>query len=200
MKGLPIRIIYTLWLFAIGTGFVMILNYENTSGSVGTAPTQWLSGTQIGLDRDHDTLIMFAHPKCPCTRASLEELNRLLAKGNGRIAAYVFFFKPHGYPEDWTRTALWRSAEAIPGVRVREDVDDVLSRKFGAETSGYVLLYNPQGQLLFRGGITGSRGHAGDNEGEDAVIALANGQKTSVTHTPVYGCSLMDEGQPRASQ
>ena len=194
MKALPIRIcIYTLWLCAVGTGLVMILDYENASGSAGTAPAHWLSGTQIPIDHNRDTLIMFAHPRCPCTRASLEELNHLLARSNGRIAAYVFFFSPPGYPADWTRTDLWWSAAAIPGVTVQEDVDDALARKFGAETSGYILLYNPHGQLLFRGGITGSRGHAGDNVGEDAIISLATGQTTSVTQTPVYGCPLMNK-------
>lgn len=178
----------------------MILDYENASGSAGPAPGLWLSGTQIPLDRNRDTLIMFAHPRCPCTRASLGELNRLLAQSNGRIAAHVFFFRPPGYPDDWTRTDLWRSAAAIPGVTVQDDVDDALARKFGAETSGYVLLYDPHGKLLFRGGITGSRGHAGDNVGETAIISLAMGQSTAVTNTPVYGCSLMNECQPEASQ
>lgn len=185
--------VYSLWLFAIGTGIVIILDYENTSGSTGNALRQWVSGTPIPLDPDRDTLIMFAHPRCPCTRASLGELNRLLAQSNGRIAAHVLFFRPPNYPADWPHTELWKSAAAIPGVTVQEDIDDALARKFGAETSGYVLLYNPHGQLLFRGGITGSRGHAGDNPGESAVISLALGKPASVTQTPVYGCSLLTE-------
>jgi hypothetical protein len=184
---------YALWLSAIGTGIVMVLDYENASGSVGNSPKQWISGTSIPLDPAHDTLIMFAHPRCPCTRASLGELNRLLAQSNGRITAHVLFFRPPNYPADWTRTELWRTAAAIPGVMVQDDINDAVARKFGAETSGYVLFYNPQGQLLFRGGITGSRGHAGDNLGESAIISLAMGKPANVTQTPVYGCSLLSE-------
>ena len=178
---------------AIGTGIVMVLDYENASGSAGNAPQHWLSGTSIPLDPTRDTLIMFAHPRCPCTRASLGELNRLLAQSNGRIAAHVLFFRPPNFPADWTHTELRRTATAIPGVTVQDDVDDAVARKFGAETSGYVLLYNPGGELLFRGGITGSRGHAGDNAGESAIISLAMGKTASVTQTPVYGCSLLNE-------
>jgi hypothetical protein len=184
---------YALWLFAIGAGIIVVLDYENASGSAASAPSQWISGTSIPLDSTRDTLIMFAHPRCPCTRASLGELNRLLAQGGGRIAAHVLFFRPPNYPADWTHTELWRTAAAIPGVTVRDDADDALARKFGAETSGYVLFYNPRGQLLFRGGITGSRGHAGDNAGENAIISLALGKPAVVTQTPVYGCSLLDE-------
>jgi hypothetical protein len=183
---------YTLWLFAIGTGIVFILNYENASGAAGSTPEHWVSGTSIPLDPKHDTLIMFAHPRCPCTVASVDELNRLLARCDGNISTHVFFFRPKGSPEDWTHTHLRQNVAAIPGVTVQDDVDDVLAQKFGAETSGYVLLYNPQGELLFRGGITGSRGHEGDNAGESSIALLVAGQNASVTQTPVYGCSLVN--------
>ncbi|HEY1661433.1 MAG TPA: hypothetical protein VGI03_03355 [Verrucomicrobiae bacterium] len=193
MSSFPIRTaIYVLWLMAIGTGITVTLSFENSSGSSGAAPGNWPAGTNLTLDSTRDTLIMFAHPRCPCTRASLDELNRLLARCGGHVAAHVLFFKPSGFPVDWTRTDLWRSAAAIPGVTVQDDVDDAFARKFGAETSGYVLLFNPRGQLLFRGGITGSRGHAGDNVGESAIISLGAGQSPGVEQTPVYGCSLLN--------
>jgi hypothetical protein len=147
------------------------------------------------LDQKHDTLIMFAHPQCPCSRASIEELNRLLARSHGNVAAQVWFFKPAGFPADWTRSDLWRSAAAIPGVTVHDDPDGAQARLFGAETSGYVLLYDPRGQLRFKGGITGSRGHAGDNDGEDAIVSLLAGQQVNLKQTPVYGCSLLGKCQ-----
>ncbi len=191
--------LYTLWLFAMGAGIVMVLDYENASGSAAGAPSQWISGTSIPLDPTRDTLIMFVHPRCPCTRASLGELNRLLAQSDGRIAAHVLFFRPPNYPANWTHTELWQTAAAIPGVTVQEDMNDAVARKFGAETSGYVLFYNPRGQLLFRGGITDGRGHAGDNAGESAIISLALGKSTAVTQTPVYGCSLLEETNSQAT-
>src|SRR5208282_2963125 len=122
---------------------------------------------------------------------SLEELNRLLAQCRGQVAAHVVFFKPEIFSNDWVQTDLWRSAKAIPGVTVHEDSDGTQARRFGAETSGYVLLYDINGQLLFKGGITGSRGHAGDNAGENAVSSLLAGQAVSLRQTPVYGCSLL---------
>ena len=120
----------------------------------------------------------------------MEELNRVMAQVHGNLAAQVYFFKPHGYPEDWVKTDLWRSAAAIPGVSVHEDIDGIQARLFGAETSGYVLLYDTHARLLFSGGITGSRGHAGDNAGEDTIVSLAAGQAAGLNQTPVYGCSL----------
>src|ERR1700722_18336657 len=140
------------WLLAAGIGFVWILNYQSTSGAAGIAPEHWPTGTQITLDSKRDTLIMFAHPQCPCTRASMEELNRLLARCHDKVAVQVWFFKPTGFPADWTRSSLWQSAAAIPGVTVHDDPDGAQARLFGAETSGFVLLYDSRGQLRFKGG------------------------------------------------
>jgi hypothetical protein len=171
----------------------MVLKYENTSGAVGTTLGHWPSVSQITLDPKHDTLVLFAHPKCPCTRATIGELNRIMTQCNGQLVAHVLFLQPSGFTTDWVHSGLWTTASAIPGVTVQVDPEDSIGQKFGAETSGYVLLYNPAGQLLFSGGITGSRGHAGDNAGEDSIIALVNGQNSGVTHTLVYGCSLLNE-------
>jgi len=184
-------ILSVLWLVAAGTGFAWILNYQNSSGAAGPALEQWPLGTQIALNSKQDTLVMFAHPQCPCTGASLEELNRLLARSEGSVAAQVWFFKPDSFSDGWAHSDLWKSAGAIPGVTVREDVNGAQARLFGAETSGYVLLFDTHGRMLFKGGITGSRGHAGDNAGENAIIALLKGQTAGLDHTPVYGCSLL---------
>jgi len=88
---------------------------------------------------------------------------------------------------------LWRSATAIPSVTVHEDPDGAQARLFGAETSGDVLLYDMRGQLMFQGGITGSRGHVGDNAGESSIISFLAGRETGLKKTPVYGCSLLNE-------
>jgi hypothetical protein len=182
-----------LWLFAAAIGIALISIYQTTAGGAGATPQVWPRQSQIAFDSKRDTLIMFAHPHCSCTRASIEELNRVLAQNSGQVAAHVFFFKPEKFTRDWIQTDLWRSATAIPGVTVHEDLNGEQARQFGAETSGYVLLYDRHGQLLFKGGITGSRGHAGDNAGEETISAFLGGQKTGLKETPVYGCELMDK-------
>jgi hypothetical protein len=192
--------VFLAWLVMAGAGFVILANYQNSQGSVGPTPSGWPLKADVVLDKKLNTLIMFAHPQCPCTRASLEELNRLLARCHDSVAAQVWFFKPAGFPAGWTQSSLWRSASAIPGVTVHDDPDGAQGRLFGAETSGFVLLYNPHGQLRFKGGITGSRGHAGDNAGEEAIVSLLAGQQVNLRQTPVYGCSLVGECQAPPQQ
>lgn len=193
IRFIPMRIVLSaVWLLAIGAGIALMLNYENTSGAEGITSEHWPAKAQIPLDPRRDTLVMFAHPKCPCTRASMDELSSLMEKCGGKVAAHVLFLKPKNFTEDWVESGLWKRAAAIPNVTVQADPEGLTAQRFGAETSGYVLLYSPNGQLLFSGGITGSRGHAGDNAGEDAIVELATGQNPGITHTMVYGCSLLD--------
>jgi hypothetical protein len=195
-KPKALRIYFcVLWLLAIGAGFAVIWNYQTNRGNVGDTPKHWPSQSEIVLDQRRNTLVMFAHPQCPCTRASVEELNRLLAQCAGSVAAQVWFTKPGRFSGDWTLSSLWRSVAAIPTVTVHEDSRGVQAALFGAETSGYVVLYDIHGKLLFHGGITASRGHAGDNAGEQALISLITKQKVELSQAPVYGCSLIGNSQ-----
>jgi hypothetical protein len=99
---------------------------------------------------------------------------------------------PKGSSDNWLHTDLWRSAESIPGVIVQADEDGNEAANFQATTSGQVVLYDAGGKLLFRGGITSSRGHYGDNTGLSAILKLLNNEPASTHETPVFGCSLID--------
>jgi hypothetical protein len=50
---------------------------------------------------------------------------------------------------------------------------------------------------VFKGGITSSRGHSGDNLGRDAVIDLVTSGVASASSAPVFGCSLQNALGPR---
>jgi hypothetical protein len=137
------------------------------------------------------TLVVFAHPHCPCSRATVEELALIIARCRGKVEAFVFFYIPRSEKANWARTDLWRSAAIIPGVRPMEDPDGNEARRFGAATSGQTLLYDRNGRLLFNGGITASRGHMGANDGWDAIVSLLETGTAKHKTTPVFGCSLL---------
>lgn len=181
-----------LWLAGIVTSMAFIIQYSSAPGSTGATPVRWPAGSQIAPDASRPTLIMFVHPRCPCTRASIGELDRLVADCEGRFNAQVWFIKPAGTQKDWSDTDLWQQAAAIPGVTVHCDNEGVEARRFQAETSGQTVLYSQDGRLLFHGGITLSRGHAGDNPGRSALEALLTQSATNQAETPVFGCSLFE--------
>ena len=124
----------------------------------------------------------------------MEELERLETDCAGQFQAQVWFLQPEGKDLDWVKAELWRTASAMPGVTVHVDRDGAEARRFHAETSGETVLYNTGGRLLFKGGITLSRGHIGDNPGEDSIAeALKTGAPAS-KNTPTFGCPLFGEG------
>jgi hypothetical protein len=133
---------------------------------------------------------MFAHPKCPCTHASLDELAALMAESRGRVSARVCFFQPANSGADWRETSLWKEAAAISGVIVFPDEAGREAARFGVETSGDIVLYDPGGRLAFHGGITVARGRAGESAGRAVLAGLLAGNTPSRTTTPVYGCPL----------
>jgi len=168
----------------------VLAHYELTPGDPGSPSEHWPDSSRLVRGLDQMTLVMVAHPQCPCARASIEELARVMALCQGRVEAHVVFVVPDTFDDDWAKTDLWSAAQIIPGVRVLADHSGLEATTFGATTSGYTLLYNAEGKLVFSGGITGSRGHSGDNAGQSRVIALVNGNATETTAGFVFGCSL----------
>jgi len=181
-----------LWAALVASGLWWLLNYENAPGRAAMAPAQWPVTSRLQLAPDQATLVMVAHPHCPCTRASIGQLGSIMAHTQGHLRAYVLFITPHDAADDWEQTDLWHSAARIPGVSVVKDTESTEARLFHAATSGQTVLYNSQGRLLFSGGITGSRGHFGDNPGQSSVVAIVNAELPDRTETSVFGCPLFN--------
>jgi hypothetical protein len=125
------------------------------------------------------TLTMFVHPHCPCSRPALAELKRLVAARDPvPLTAEVVFVRPSGVPGGWERGRNWDAA-LHPGV-ARRPADGEEARRAGAVGSGHVLLADPSGRVVFRGGLR-----------PDAVRAWVAGEPAPAT-APVVGCSLLD--------
>jgi hypothetical protein len=179
-----------LWLLAIGFGMFVLLKHANSPSKLSHSPELWPKTSKLSLAKDKPTLVLFSHPKCPCTRATIGELASLMAHCQNRLQTYVLFTRPKNFPEKWEQTDIWESAKLIPGVSVISDPEGQEASLFQAITSGQVVVYNPNGNLVFSGGITSARGHFGDNIGRQTVIAIANKGSVPQPTTPVFGCSL----------
>jgi hypothetical protein len=186
------------WSVALVAGLRTLMSYESSPGAVGDVRQHWPVASKIPAPNERPVLVMLAHPQCPCTRASMDELAKIMAHVQGKVTAYVLFLKPQCAPAAWENSDLRRSAARIPGVTVLSDVDGTEAQRFGAETSGHTFLYDRSGALLFSGGITQSRGHAGDNAGENAIVSLISDHQSQLAKTFVFGCSLVDRQQKGA--
>jgi hypothetical protein len=184
-----------VWLTAAVAGLWVLWSYENTPGDAATSGQRWPVETPIARALDRPTLILLAHPQCTCTRASLAELAEVLGRARMTPKTYVLFLKPSQFFDGWEKTDLWRTAAALPNVTVLRDDDGVEAARFGAVTSGQTLLYDAAGELVFSGGVTGARGHAGDNAGRAALIALLDRKTPARRATSVFGCSLLGRSE-----
>lgn len=179
-----------VWLLMVIAAMVCLAAYTHRPGNVEAAPRMWPADSNIPFAGHRPALILLAHPRCPCTRATIGELELLMARAHERLEAHVLFVRPAGTAESWAETDLWRTASAIPGVTVHRDDGGVEMQRFRTAISGETLLYGSDGQLLFHGGITSSRGHAGDNRGRSAILAVLERKSGAEPATPVFGCPL----------
>jgi hypothetical protein len=177
-----------VWMACVAWGLSIVWAYENRPGVAAHAPARWPAASALAAATDRPTLVFLAHPKCPCTRAGIDELAQVLARSANAPKTYILFLKPTGF-DAWEHTDLWKKAAALPNVTLRLDSDGVEARRFGVETSGQTLLYD-RGALVFSGGITGARGHAGDNAGESALVELLTHGTADRHGSNVFGCPL----------
>jgi hypothetical protein len=194
-KGLTVVIAAViLWIPAVGVGVGVLLRYSNTPGRSAAPPSDWPHSASLRRVPGQSTLLVFAHPQCPCSRATIGELALIVAHSRVKFNPYVLVYAPRAMDKSWVRSELWNDAAAIPGVHVISDQDGWEMRRFGASTSGQTLLYDSAGHLLFSGGITAARGHFGDNTGVDAVESMLEHRPATRHTTPVFGCSLIGLG------
>src|SRR6266850_2968687 len=143
-----------IWFAAFAGGSLMFVRFEFTPGDETRAPLVWPNDSSLALRPDGMTLVLFAHPHCVCTRASLDELQVVLSHHSRPLSAQVVFVQLPDFTDDEMRDESWEQAGRIPGLERRIDKGGVEARRFGALVSGYTVLYDAAGKLLFEGGVT----------------------------------------------
>lgn len=167
----------------------MLLRHDFTPGqSSGKVPERWPNDTALVKRPGLPMLVMAVHPNCPCSRASIEQLERIASQEEHPVQVVALFLDSPAREA----SATWKSVANNPDIQAVVDERGAFAERFGAITSGEVLLYDAEGQLRFHGGLTPSRGHSGPGRGVEAVLALAAGQQIAFSSTPTFGCSLLE--------
>jgi hypothetical protein len=171
------------------TGGALALTANAGRGSVAEkVPASWVENPYVTRASDRATVLVFVHPRCPCSRATLRELERDLVSG-APSEVHVFFVQPRGAAAGFEQGPLWDQATSIKGVKVHVDAGGAFAAQLGAVLSGHVLVFAPNGARTFSGGITPARAHEGESAARQAfVAALSNDSRQLVTTT--FGCPL----------
>ena len=181
-----------LWSAAVIAGVQRIWSYKGTPGVQASAPAIWPGSSLLDVDRERATLMMFVHPLCVCTKASLGELREALDATGRSAAVWIVLLSPQGIAQAWDETNIAQIAQRVPEATIVTDVTGVEADRFGASTSGHVVVYDRAGGLAFSGGITGARGHIGDNAGRRGLMVALRGGDAHAHEHPIFGCGLDD--------
>lgn len=188
---------FLIWILLMAAGAGALARYDFKGSTPLEHPDRWPENNSLQRDAERPMLVFFLHPRCPCSVASLAQLERVLSRA--RYRAYVVVVRPVGVPEHWERGANLDAARQLPDTSVIIDDGGELARRFGALDSGTVLAFDREGIRRFSGGITVSRGHQGDSQGSLALVDIGMGLKARVSEMPVFGCSLLGPDGNRSS-
>ncbi len=182
------------WAVATTAGFFSLWRYKAAAAAPSEtgAPALWPASSRLRPATDRATLVLFAHPRCACTHATVTELAHLMAREHERVEARVAVVRPAEVPADWDDTELVARAAAIPGASVSRDEGGVEAARFGVKASGHVVVYDRGGRRLFSGGITSSRGHEGESFGSLRIHSLLTTGTADRADAPVFGCAFDD--------
>lgn len=186
----------SVWVLLLAGGSGYLAAHSARAGSAGATPDVWPAGVDRAGGRW--TVVLAAHPRCPCTRASASELIGALAEATEPYELIVLAYTPAGDP-DFSHSGVVRRLSEISHAVVVDDIDGRTAGAFGAMTSGHAAVFDPAGTLRFTGGLTPSRAHEGPNTGSAAVRALLRGEAAPAVVAPVYGCPLNNETRSDAT-
>lgn len=178
------------WVGLCLASLMPLWTYQNQDGELSRLKEQWPASSQLRFSTQQPTLLMFVHPRCPCSRASMGEFARMMERLNGHVSARILFYAPESESQDWHQTDMWKTAMEIEGTSISADTNGKEATIFDVHVSGQTFLFDQQGELLFQGGLTVSRGHEGLSSGRMAVESLALSRPSAITSHAVYGCSL----------
>jgi thiol-disulfide isomerase/thioredoxin len=140
------------------------------------------------------TVVAFWCNHCPYVKAYEDRFVALAAdvipQGIGVIA--VNANDPEAYPEDNLANMKQRAAEKNYSFPYVVDADSALARRFGAEKTPHIFVFDAAGKLVYVGAIDDSTDAAKVEKTylRDVLQALIDGTAIPLRETRAFGCSI----------
>jgi hypothetical protein len=188
--------VIVLWVTAVVVGWWFIEDYSFSENPPLThrPVDRWPSQTALTRQQGRPTMLLFLHPKCPCSRATLHELERLLTSTSGKavraVDLIVVATVPEFPDESWLRSETVERVGQLANARLFIDPNGTEAARFGAVTSGLVMYFDAEGTTQYSGGITMARGHEGPSVGGECVTKILRGETAVAHEMPAFGCRL----------
>ena len=179
-----------LWGLLIATGLLWMTAFSMSPGLEADPLLERPAQSMVFFSEDVPTLVLFLHPRCPCTQPTMGALKKLISRKHDMVVQPVFYL-PGTMEDSWARADYWDRVIALGAHQPMIDVDGAFAKKFHVTTSGHAILFSVDGSVLYSGGITGGRVHEGDNMGLTKLNRVLDGVPVEDPRFPVYGCSIV---------
>ena len=180
-----------IWAATVAAMYQSIGRFETTPGREAAALASWPVKSRITPARGRWTLVMLMHPHCGCTRASIEELERIIEMSGASMQTNVLVYRPAEFQSGWEKTDVLEAA--MRSSREPGSLSTLMVRRLvssAASLPARPIFMTPEGKLRFSGGITSLRGHAGINRGSMDIVDIVHAKATQSAH-PVFGCAIV---------
>jgi hypothetical protein len=189
--------VVTLWSVLLFGGLALFSIDQSRQGTRGTIPARWPGASRIHRAAGQPTLLVFLHPNCPCSIATVHSLQRSLRALRPEARPKTVFVVRPAVRDDWRARQLLATAAETPNGSFFQDDGEKEIARFGADVSGHLLLYGPAGALLFDGGVTPERGQEAESMASDRFQQVLTGMPRSPVRTAVFGCGLQSHRSAR---
>lgn len=181
-----------LWIFVILAGVSALARFAYVPGDAANAPKSWPILTRLPAPANRPEILVFLHPKCGCSQATLRNLETMLPE-IGEKAVVKLVLNDLGDPKLLEESRAFSTAKTLKNITLVVDHNGFETNAFEVKTSGQVMLYDESGRLVFAGGLTPFRGHEGVSEGELSIVKWLNQRDMTWKTTSVFGCAMKEK-------
>src|SRR3954470_1075599 len=117
-------LVLLVWLGLIAAGYAWLLRYGFAPGRIASAPKIVPPSVAPSNYAGHAQIFLALHPRCPCSRATVKELAKILSRIPETINTTVLLYKPANEGESWLQSSL---LDECVNCRVLSDPDGRLA-------------------------------------------------------------------------
>ena len=195
-------------LLALGGVASAVLVAREIAWSVTAGPGDgvagWPPSSRLPLPDSAPWALVFLHPQCSCSAATLEAVARLVGLCEDRIDWTLVVRADSEDPGFAARGGLTRRisrlVEGLHNVDRFVDENGREAGRFGVGTSGHTFLFAAGTyELIAQGGLTPTRGHFGETSMWGAICRSAGVSRSEAERraaldgtldSPVFGCEI----------
>ncbi len=191
VSKIKVSMLLMIFLVICG-GFAILSDYSGRPAAASDSVVRRWPNTVAEHESRNATVAIFYHPHCPCTRATIRCFERLAASIDSKPRIIAYAFCPPTETDVWINSDTTQKLQSLSDTMVIVDRSGEVCRKFGVMASGHVLAFDTNGDLIFSGGLTASRGHESYSKSGAAFVAALNGSPQTPISWPVFGCTIVE--------